>query len=185
MSKSINNAYILAGGSSRRYGSDKLFLKCGDVTLLQKTVHTCRKQFKDVVIAAKNRDKFKEYDCKIILDQPDANGPLAGIISSLMDCKEKSCFITAADFYDLDEVTITGLIESYKDEQFLGLSEENGIQPLCGIYNKSALPYLISRANKRIYKMRDVIIGLDYRVIPAPVKTWRNINEPNDAVGII
>lgn len=176
----ITTAYILAGGTSRRMGQDKLFLALGQTTLLAKGIATCRELFELVKIAGGSVDKFKPFDCPVVTDYPGAQGPLAGIIAALNDCAEQACFVTAADLCDLDTEIISRLLDEYDSQSYCGLVETGGIQPLCGIYNKSALPHLLEMAKRGQYGMRSVIAGLPYKGVEIDLTIWRNINRLSD-----
>lgn len=180
----IDSAYILAGGQSRRMGRDKLFLDCGGEPLLMRTLGICREAFASVTLVARSLDKFKSLGCEVLLDNPQAQGPLAGVIAALEDCAQECCFITAADLYDLDTQIIDRLRVSYRDEEYLGLRESDMPQPLCGIYHKSALSHLKKQAAAGQLRMIEAIAGLEHRLLPIGSEKWRNINCPNDLVGI-
>ncbi len=181
---SIDSAYILTGGQSRRMGRDKLFLDCSGEPLLMHAVGICREAFASVTLVARSSDKFKSLGCEVLLDNPQAQGPLAGVIAALEDCAQECCFITAADLYDLDTRIIDHLCASYDAEQYLGLRESDRPQPLCGIYHKSALMHLKRRAAGGQFRMIEAIAGLEHRLLSIENENWRNINCPNDLVGI-
>ena len=174
------STYILAGGQSRRMGLDKLFESFGTESLLKKTIATCLKTTKRIKIVAKEKTKFEEIPYQVLLDDPIADGPLAGIITALKDCREGHCFITAADFFDMNPEIIRSLIELYRDEQFLGMIINNQKQPLCGIYNKDCLPALEQAAHNNNYKMTSVLETLNSKYLTVNVSPWRNINFPED-----
>lgn len=176
----IDTAYILAGGRSRRMGTDKLFIECEGSSLLGRTVQTCRWVFAVVKLVAKQSGKLGQFDCEIVLDWPHADGPLAGVVAALEDCAQECCFVTAADLYDLDQAIITRLINSYNGEQYFGLQEAIGGQPLCGIYHRSALPHLMSQGKAGVWRMQEIIKGLDHEMLPVDRQRWRNINRPCD-----
>ena len=176
----IDSAYILAGGQSRRMGRDKLFLKCGDEPMLMRTIRICRDAFATVTLVARSRAKFESLGCTVLLDNPQAQGPLAGVIAALEECTEECCFVTAADLYDLDTQIIDRLCASYRGEQYLGLRESDLPQPLCGIYHRSALPHLKRRAAVGQFRMIEAIAGLEHRMLPIGNENWQNINCPSD-----
>ncbi len=179
-SKRSGTAYILAGGKSRRLGRDKLFVQHNGTTLLAHAVNICSGLFHTVKIVAKNPDRFPSLGCEIVIDTPDADGPMAGIIAALQNCREDWCFITAADLPDLNREIITTIIGAYTGQQFVGLYEEHGPQMLCGVYHHSALPVLIARAKQGDYRMVGTLSTLTHKLLPVPVDTWRNVNTPAD-----
>jgi molybdopterin-guanine dinucleotide biosynthesis protein A len=181
-------AYVLAGGVSRRMGCDKLFVTVDGEPLLARTLRICRAVFSEVSIVAKGAEKFSEFDTPVIIDYPNAPGPLGGIIAALVDCTDctdcsgDSCFIIAADFADIDEETIRALQQDYHGEDYLGIREQGGIQPLCGIYSTKALGELLAVAAKdRSYHLWRIVERLNSRFLPLQKALWRNINTPADA----
>jgi len=178
----IENAYILAGGQSRRMGYDKLMNDCVDgMTLVQRTLTTCRRHFRWVKLVGKCTQQFRGIDSEMVFDFEGAEGPLAGVIAALQDCSLSACFVTAADLFDLDSTIVNKLLEEYSGEQYLGLQESGAPQPLCGIYNKSALPVLIKHAEMSVYRMQDAVAAFEsVRLLPVVGERWRNINEPTD-----
>lgn len=182
----IPGAYILAGGQSRRMGRDKLFIEMNEQSLLSRTMSSCRDVFSEVALVAKSKEPFAQFDCRVLIDKPGIDGPLAGVIAALEDCSSDRLFITAADLYDLNPVTIETLLKSYRGEQYLGLRETDHIQPLCGIYAKTALGPLLKAAENGTTRMSEAISELDSRFIAPLSENWRNINSPEDlkALGV-
>lgn len=178
--KRFGSAYILAGGKSSRLGQDKLYVQHHGTTLLAHTVNICSGIFNSVKIVAKKAEKFHALECEIVIDSPDADGPMAGIIAALQDCQEEWCFITATDLPDLNQEIITAIIGAYNGQQFMGLKEQNGPQMLCGIYHRSALPVLITRAKQGDFSLVGALSMLSHTLLPVPVATWRNVNTPED-----
>lgn len=176
----IRYAYVLAGGKSRRLGRDKLFVPIEGRPLLERTLRVCREVFPDVKILAREKTKFANFDCAIVLDHPQAQGPLAGIISALEDCSDPACFITAADLCDLDHRVIHELLAEYDGEDYFGLNEGARRQPLCGIYSATALDVLRERAEQGVFDLQSALDCLITRFIPAPTGRWRNINTEID-----
>jgi len=177
-------AYVLAGGQSRRIGLDKLLFEFNDTSLLKNTLQICSYIFSDIKIVAKDSYKFRSFSMPVLLDSTLADGPMAGIISALEDCKNDFCFVTAADFYDLNESIIHKVLKSYLNEQFLGLKINNRLQPLCGIYHRSCLPELKNIALTKNYKMVDALRQLQSRYIELSLNKWRNINNLEDLEAI-
>ena len=173
-------AYVLAGGSSRRMDADKLFLKIGGKSLLERTIATCEASFKQVKLVAGHSAKFSSLGYAVVLDSPRACGPMAGVIAALEDCDTDSCFVTAADLVDLSAEIIYSLVTRYRGEQYLGLIETNGVQPLCGIYHKSSLEVFYRCAQNNEFCMAAAMKTLSHGGIVLPPGQWRNINCPDD-----
>jgi molybdopterin-guanine dinucleotide biosynthesis protein A len=173
-------AYILAGGSSRRMEVDKLFLKVGGRSLLERTIDTCEACFEQVKLVAGKSDRFSSLGYRVVLDSPRACGPMAGVIAALEDCDTGSCFVTAADLLDLSTEVIHSLVSRYSGQQYLGLIEANGLQPLCGIYHKSSLEAFYRCAQNNEFCMAVAMRELIHEGVVLPPGQWRNINRPED-----
>lgn len=173
-------AYILAGGSSRRMGVDKLFLRIGGLPLLEHTISVCEKHFRQVKLVSGKADKFASLDYPVVIDSPRASGPMAGIIAALEDCQNDYCFVTAADLYDLSEEILASITSRYDERHYMGILERGGVQPLCGIYHKSALKILDRFAKKENYRMTEAVRAMHHLGVMLPDGEWRNINRPED-----
>ncbi len=176
----ITQAYVLAGGQSRRMGRDKLLVSVDGVPLLRWALDVCRESFEQVSIVAKETAKFRQFDAEVLLDAPEADGPLAGLITAFRHCSGAYCFVTAADLRDLNRTVIVTLLQAFDGEQYLGLKEPDTCQPLCGIYNVSSLPVLLAAAHRGEYALHTILRELDCRFIPCELTIWRNINRPSD-----
>jgi molybdopterin-guanine dinucleotide biosynthesis protein A len=174
------NAYILAGGKSRRLGVNKLHVRLGNQSLLERTIATCKEYFEQVKLVAGCFEGVATLGCETVLDSPLAQGPMAGVIASLEDCRTDLCFITAADLPDLNGEIINSLIASYVDQQYVGIIESNGFQPLCGIYHTSSLLILKQAASNKEYSLNKAMRFLNHNGILPSGKKWRNINYPHD-----
>jgi molybdopterin-guanine dinucleotide biosynthesis protein A len=175
-------AYILVGGDSRRMGVDKLFLRINGLSLLERVITTCKRCFVTVKLVSGCSDKFSSFNYAVVKDSPMAHGPMAGIIAALEDCESDRCFVTAADLFDLGTKVITTLLSEYKGQQYLGLRESGGVQPLCGIYHASALDTMYEFAQNGEYRMTELVHALAHDVIDLPIGRWRNLNSPEDIV---
>jgi molybdopterin-guanine dinucleotide biosynthesis protein A len=180
MIRKKSTAYILAGGKSRRLGVNKLHIRIGDRSLLERTIAVCKSCFDTVKLVAGSCEELPVPDCDIVMDSPLARGPMAGVIAALEDCRSDLCFITATDLPDLSSKTIQRLADHCADLQYVGVRESSGLQPLCGFYHISALPVLLQAAGRRDYSLNKTMRFLKHTgVIPCSEK-WRNINHPQD-----
>lgn len=180
MLQDIQTAYVLAGGQSRRLGQDKLFVSVEGESLLARAIRTCGSCFTEVVLVAPDRTKLRHSPLRVVTDYPYAEGPMAGIIAAILDTSDDCCFVTAVDLFDLSEELIRSLVDSYCGQQYLGVKEQDRIQPLCGIYHRSCLSKLLEHARQGNYQMHSVLNAIDSHSVPLPAFPWRNINRPAD-----
>ena len=161
-------------------GADKLFMPIGNQSLLSHTIKACQVRHHTVKLSAPPDKKYDSFGLQLIPDYDGCQGPLAGIIASLTDCSDEYCFITAADFPGLDSALIDRLHQRLDNQQYLGLCEPGGIQPLCGIYAVSALPVLLKAANDGITRVTEAIGSLRSEFIEIDHSRWLNVNSPAD-----
>jgi molybdopterin-guanine dinucleotide biosynthesis protein A len=173
-------AYILAGGKSRRLGVNKLHIRFGDRSLLERTIAVCKTCFDTVKLVAASREELSFMDCELVTDSPSAQGPMAGVIAALEDCRSDHCFVTATDLPDLNSEIIGSLSGYRRDYQYVGVLEPGGLQPLCGFYHRSALPILMQAAGRQEYSLNKTMRFLKHKGVIPCSEQWRNINQPQD-----
>jgi len=82
---------VLAGGKSKRFGSDKKSIKLGDKLLIDHTVSKIENNFNEILIISNNeKEIIKKNNIYIINDLIEGYlGPLVGVLSA-MDWVEKN-----------------------------------------------------------------------------------------------
>lgn len=73
---------VLAGGSSRRFGTDKSAALLRGKTLLEWVIERARPQV-DALLVSKNKDIAASPDLERLADDRPGEGPLAGILTAL------------------------------------------------------------------------------------------------------
>ena len=133
---------IFAGGKSSRMGEDKSLLPFGRFETLTEFQYSRLSQiFSNVYISCKNSDKFG-FDAQFIQDDKNSNtfAPTAGFIAAFKALKTESFFALSVDSPFVDEKVITSLISANLDSYDATIAKTpQGIQPLCGVYNRSLL----------------------------------------------
>jgi molybdopterin-guanine dinucleotide biosynthesis protein A len=181
-------AWLLAGGASRRMGRDKaLLLHQGDPLLLNRRKllqQTCREVH---VLAPVER--YAAWGIKGTADLRPGCGPLGAIETALLLSRTDWNLIFACD---LPHVTLDWLRQllSAPRENFdciastcisnsAGGGEE--VQPLCALWQKSALPFVASSLNAGNFRVRDVLADLRLQLLSCPHPGMlANWNEPAD-----
>lgn len=76
-------AYILAGGRSSRFGSDKARVQIGDSPLLLALRRPLIEQGHAVEIVADRADRYADFGIKCLVDCQAGRGPVAGVATAL------------------------------------------------------------------------------------------------------
>ena len=174
---------ILAGGKSRRMGKDKLFLKIGDETFIEKQYRVLKGIFQTVNISVhKKRENIPYPQIEDIVDA----GSLGGIYSSLLFLK-KPIFVVAADMPFISEQAVKKFISLYSEDYDVIITENKRmLEPLFAIYSPSCIKYieeLISKEDFRIINFFDkvkikIIPQKRFEKIDKKMLFLKNINEP-------
>lgn len=137
---------VLCGGQSTRMGTDKGLLikdnKPWAVLIAEKL-----KDAKLPVIISINEKQQDSYlklfpENSVIVDHLSIDGPLEGLLSVHDQYPDKDIFLMACDLVDMDQETISTLIQSYSDNptyDYYVYQHEGFTQPFCAIYTSKAL----------------------------------------------
>jgi len=140
MINSQNNrvAVIFAGGKSSRMGEDKSLMPFGNYNTIAEYQYKKLSKIFDKVYISTKEDKF-DFEVNLIYDKYPDSSPLVALISIFETIKEDKCFILGVDIPFIDEVIINNMLNKV-DDNILIAESPNGIEPLCGVYNRSILP---------------------------------------------
>jgi len=101
------SAIILAGGKSRRMGTDKAWLELNGEPLIVHVMERVQQVADEILISANDPARFAALAARVIPDAfPDA-GPLAGIYAGLDAAKHDAALVVACDMPFLN----VGLLE--------------------------------------------------------------------------
>jgi len=142
---------VLAGGSSRRMGSDKALLELEGVPLLARAVALLRSLLDDVRVAVRpdqvNSPARSSYP--VIEDYPGLQGPAAGILGAHAAEPQYAWLVIACDMPLLDSNALRCLIEGRDgsmDATALAVAPGADPEPLCAIYEPVTLAAFLARA---------------------------------------
>ena len=182
-------ALILMGGkNSRMNGNVKGLLKIKNSTFLEKIQETLN-DFSSIYLSINDKfskeqkQNFENMGFKIIEDIYKEIGPLGGIYSSLLNCKEEYLFITACDMPFITKNSIEVLCNKV-DKNTDGVvfyDKNNKLYPLGAIYSKNVLPIIEEMIEKKYYKLSYLIeksnfVKINIEKPDIPLKVLSNIN---------
>jgi molybdenum cofactor guanylyltransferase len=130
-------AVILAGGDSKRMGSDKANLMLGEQTLLQRAIATTEKMFPQVIISV--RQLRPEINLPQVCDEKLDGGPLAGLTASLAHVTTPWAFMLACDMPFVEPAMIELLAEYRGKYQAVVPVVQGHPQTLAAFYAGSCL----------------------------------------------
>ena len=180
---------VLAGGESRRMGSDKASLVRNGRTQLERAVGLLREHLDGVYVSTRAgqsddplRNRFPQ-----IVDRYDDLGPVAGILSAMDEHPEAAWLVLACDLPNIDSATIRFLIDSVSAEHLATAytSVHDGLpEPLCAVYRPDARPVIERFVADGIKCPRKMLINSPTRMLEQPSPgALHNINSPEDLDG--
>lgn len=180
---------VLAGGRSRRMGSDKAALVAGGETQLARTVALLERHLDAVYVSsrASQADDPVRRDFDNIVDRYDDLGPVAGILSAMAEYPDRAWLVLACDLPNIDDETIEFLLQHASP----GLpvtafrSVIDGLpEPLCAVYRPQALETIERFVADGIKCPRKMLINSPALLLEQPRPgALHNINTPDDLAG--
>lgn len=183
------NGLVLAGGKSRRMGSDKAALVSGGETQLERAVKLLQRHVDDVFVStgADQADDPVRRKFRQIVDRYEDMGPIAGILSALDTAPDSSWLVLACDLPNIDDSTIRFLIENASaSDPFSAFRSVNDDlpEPLCAIYRPASRPLIDQFVADGIVCPRKMLINSPTHMLEQPNPgALHNINTPEDLDG--
>ncbi len=133
--------YVLAGGGSRRMGSDKALLVWGGKTLLQRAVETLESLGLEVAVITGAGRRFPSLTVRRLEDELPGRGPLGGLHSALRDSEGEPCYLLACDLPLIPGKLFQMMERLRQDCDCVVPSDSRGrLHPLCAVYSQRCLP---------------------------------------------
>lgn len=151
---------ILAGGKSKRMGSNKAFLTLEGERLIDRTVRTFRDIFREVILVTNTPFDYLDQDCTITTDIIKDMGALGGIYTGLFFASNDHAFVSACDMPFLNKSFIEYMIEHRDDHDIIVPESSDGMQPLHAIYSRRCLPAIKRIIDKKQLKITGFYKGL-------------------------
>ena len=181
---------VLCGGQSRRMGTSKAWLRCGDEYLLQRMVRIVGGVVQPVVAAARPGQSLPPLpdDVLVVYDAIDNGGPLAGVAAgfdALADCCE-AAFVVSCDHPLLTASYITRLIELLDDHPAVVVRHGDHLHPLAAVYRldtRTVLCQMLAQGQLRAHTFAErcgayIVSAPDLKDADPDLDSLRNLNDP-------
>jgi len=160
--------YVLAGGKSRRMGSDKALLPFGGRPLGAWVAHRVQDVCGSAAVVG-DPAKYSAWGFRVVEDIfPDA-GPLGGIHAALSDSEADLNLIVGCDMPYVSEDFLRALIEIAEQTEADGVvptSPEFGYEPLCAVYKAACLEPVERALRVGRRRISEVFRWLRLRTLP-------------------
>ncbi|HSV95598.1 MAG TPA: molybdenum cofactor guanylyltransferase [Spirochaetota bacterium] len=182
------NAFIIAGGKSRRFGHDKAFYPVEGIPLVERVLTALGDVFDDISIVADDLDRFAGLGVACHPDTVRGLGPTGGIFTALHHARPGGCFVVACDMPFLSAPLIRGMAELVPGNDVVIPFLDGNYEALHAFYSPKCLEAArrsIGRGERRVVSffgevmVRRVEAGWISRMAD-PSRVFININHPDD-----
>jgi molybdopterin-guanine dinucleotide biosynthesis protein A len=152
---------VLAGGASRRFGSDKALVRLcpGGPTVLERVVESGRNVASDVFVVGHERYESLLPGILVVPDELPGEGPLGGILSALRHTQADRVLVLACDTPCLSIPLLQWLASFETEAEILVPRTDDGrLHPMPAIYRRSILPAVeasLRSANRSVISLFD------------------------------
>jgi molybdopterin-guanine dinucleotide biosynthesis protein A len=158
------SAAALAGGQSRRMGTDKALLPlvAGGQPMLGLVLERLRSVADDVLVVANEQERYAPFGARVAPDLHPQIGALGGIQAAITWSAHEHCLVVACDMPFLSLPLLRRMVSEPRNYDVLvplipGESRQRGdglvFQTLHAIYSKQCLPFIekrIAEGNKQV-----------------------------------
>jgi FdhD protein len=182
---------VLAGGASRRFGSDKRRATLDGVPLLRRAVDAVAAVADEVLVAvAPDRpvpdDVRLPPGVRVVVDEPGHEGPLAGLAAGLAAARHEVVVVLGGDHGWADTATLAGLRDALAGgagaPQAAVLEVGGRTQPLAAAYRRDVLATVRARLAAGDPRAVALLDHLDVTALDTPGadRTARDVDVPAD-----
>lgn len=181
---------VLAGGRSRRLGTDKASLTFEGRLLLETVIERLSGVCSEVIVASGRTAEGRKTPrpVRFVADLAPGRGPLAGVQAGLAAATAEFALVVACDMPFLNPDLLSYMAGLPRRYQALVPRTAGRWHPAHAIYGRSCLPVIEELLAKRSSSMRELLSRLDVRELPEEELrrydpqglSLFNVNEPQD-----
>lgn len=173
------SALVLAGGQSKRMGTDKVTVEVEGETFLERGIRFWKQvpEVSEIYVGIGSEEHLAEIkkDPKIkalledadvipVLDIHKGCGPLAGIEAAFMAGGMDYLYVSAIDVLNISEDMVPHLDEDMADAYIY--RRDDNVEPLFGLYSNRVLGTVSGLIEEGIFKIRKVLDRVDTKYLP-------------------
>ncbi|MBE0429086.1 MAG: molybdopterin-guanine dinucleotide biosynthesis protein B [Thermoleophilia bacterium] len=128
---------ILAGGKSRRMGSNKALLALGGRPVVTHVIESFRPLSDDVFMVGGTASDYEEFGLPHVADQYSLRASIVGIYTALAAARHSHCLVVSCDMPFVPPGLAAGLAAAAPGRDAVVPLSEKGLEPLCALYSRS------------------------------------------------
>ena len=172
--------YIVAGGRSVRFGSDKARAELQGVPLLIHTARALAPSASSVTVVADRADKYADLGLRTIADRAPGLGPLGGLQAALEDLPagDDWLLLGSCDLLGLRPRWVEALREAAADPHGVVAFHDQRWEPMPALYHRRVLPAVEAAITAGELTLWRLIEGCDPVALPLPAG-WEAVVQVN------
>jgi molybdopterin-guanine dinucleotide biosynthesis protein A len=193
-SQSNARGYVMAGGASSRFGSDKACAVLNGQAMRTRISALLKDVTGDVTVVAPD-GRYDSLGLRILSEPWPGQGPLGGIVAALSDARAKHqkdawCLIVGCDMPFLSREWLAHLCETatHSPADVIVPQSPNGLEPLCACWNTRGMTALqaafesgVRRVTEAMMRLRvEVLDEKDWKRFDSAGRLFWNMNTPAD-----
>ncbi len=179
---------LLAGGESRRMGTDKATLQWNGHVLWEWQLEKLRVLApRTIFISARSDPRWRPADVQLVIDSGDSHGPVSGIASVLEKCESPYLLVLAIDLPLVPATYLKALCRLLGASSGVVPNAHSGFEPLAAIYPREARDVFEAAIRRGDYALQPLIRELiaqsllrTVAIAPEEEQYFRNMNQPAD-----
>lgn len=178
---------ILAGGHSRRMGTDKSFVHLDGKPLIQHVIERVSALTTGVMLITNSPEKYARFDLPMHADVIPESGALGGLYTALTCCPTEYAVCVACDMPFLNPQLLQHLIDQRGGYQAVAPSVDGQIEALHAVYCRSCLSVIRHQIDARQLRLSDLYSHIRARLVDAAelrridpdLRSFVNLNTPD------
>lgn len=178
---------VLAGGRSRRMGTDKSMMLLNGKSLIEYSIAALKPLCNNVVISS-NNFIYDFTGCEVWPDELPDQAPMVGIYSCLKRSTTENNIFLSCDMPMMSTSMLEYLlVNSANHDITVPVHGNDLIEPLCGIYKQSSMGVLKEFIDKGNLRLTECIRATSHRLVVVDSQLpffsdnlFLNINTPED-----
>ena len=178
----VIDAVVLAGGRSRRFGSDKVTARVGGRTLLDIAVDAVS-TLREVVVVGPERDVPLRRPVVWAREEPEFGGPVAGLSAGLRALPDDSdaVLLLAADLPRADELVARLLDAPLSSDAVVVTDQDGSAQWTASLVRCAPLREALGTLDDPDgTSLRHLFTGLGWDPVTAPAGATWDVDTPDD-----
>ncbi len=178
--ESLVRGYVLAGGASSRFGTDKAFAELQGKSMLARTAEMISSVCSDVAVVAPE-NKASGAKLRTVPDRWPGQGPLGGILTALLDVQKEMpqdswSLIVSCDMPFLTADWLRFLVERALESgaEAVVPKSAQGWEPLCACWKTSAAEIVLPNFEAGTRKITEALNALRVEVLDE--KDWKRFD---------